>query len=445
MFGVRELNVAIELWGVAFCAIGIACVLLFARADGRYRSLLVAGFATELVASGADALAGLFRGQEGLVAQVMVLVGNHSTYVANFLLVAVLTAYLCARIEEAGGPDCRPWRIAVVAAAGTMCLLSLFGAFFNIDDANLYHRSDWHWVSMAFVVAVDGANAVLALRARRGLGARALACLLFYTVVPAVAALAQMFVYGLNFVIVAGVLGLVVVFFEMQQHASRVFVERSEELAAARVEASESRIAVMVSQIQPHFLFNSLDTIYGLVDEDEEKAKEAIASFSRYLRTNLDSLKHTSPVPIEREMEHVRIYLELERMSDESRLEYELDVQATGFKVPALSVQTLVENAVKHGLGGREEGGKVVVRIREQQTEYTVAIADDGVGFDVEAVADDGSHVGIANTRARLEAMCDGYLEVTSQPGAGTTAIMHVPKEERGAGPAFPPVDGSWR
>lgn len=433
MFSVRALNIAIELWGVAFCAIGIGCVLLYARGDGRYRSLLLAGFAAEIIASGGDAIAGMFRGQEGAFAQIAVYAGNYATFIGNFALVSVLTWYLCARIREAGGSAYRPWSLAVSIVAGIMCVLALAGVFFSVDEGNLYRRSDWFWISAAFVVIVDGVNAILAIVNGRRLGAGALACLLFYTVVPIIAAIAQAFVYGFNFVIVAGVMGLIVVFFEMQQHTSRVLMTRTEELVQSRVEVSESRIAVMVSQIQPHFLFNSLDTIYGLVDEDTEKAKAAISSFSRYLRANLDSLKHTSPVPIEREMEHVRTYLELERMSDEGRLEYELDVQATGFSVPALSVQTIVENAVKHGLGSRIEGGRVIVRTHEEAQEFTVAVIDDGVGFDVESGgSSDG--VGLANTRSRLQAMCGGTLDVTSEPGVGTTAILHIPKSSGGSG-----------
>lgn len=431
MFDVRALNIAIELWGVAFCAISIGCVLLYAREVGRYRTLLLSGFAAEIVAAGGDALAGMFRGQEGTFAQIVVYAGNHATFIGNFVLISVLTAYLCARIHEVGGSAYRSWSIAVSVTAAFMCVLTLAGAFFYVDEGNLYHRSDWFWIATAYVVAVDAVNAVLVVINRKRLGTRAFACLLFYTVAPIIAATAQALVYSLNFVIVAGVMGLVVVFFEMQQHTSRVLMARTEELVQSRVEVSESRIAVMVSQIQPHFLFNTLDTIYGLVDEDTGKAKKAIHSFSRYLRANLDSLKHTSAVPIEREMDHVRTYLELERMSDEGRVEYELDVQATGFKVPALSVQTIVENAVKHGLSSRAEGGRVIVRTREQAEEYTVAVIDNGVGFDVESVSH-GEGVGLPNTRSRLQAMCGGTLEVTSEPGVGTTVILHIPKSFEG-------------
>ena len=430
MFSVRELNVAIELWSVAFCVIGIVCAVLFARSDERYRNVFIKGFSLELVAAGADSLAGVFRGQEGTLAWVMTHLGNYATFIANFLLVLVVTAYLTLRVEEIEGSSYRNWRIAVTVTACMMSVLTLCGAFFYIDDANLYNRTDWFWVSSAYAVIVNCANAGIAIGYRRELGRSGLACMLFYTLGPLFASVLQAFVYGLNFVIIAGVLGLIVVFMEMQSHSARVLVDQTEELARSQVEVSESRIAVMVSQIQPHFLFNTLDTIYGLCDEDPELAKEAIASFSRYLRTNLDSLKRMAPVSIEKEMEHVRTYLELERMSDEDRLEYELDIQATGFNVPTLSVQTLVENAVKHGLGGRERGGKVTVRTRERQGEYTVAVIDNGVGFDPEAIPASAGReqVGLANTRARLAAMCNATLEIVSNPGVGTSVIMHIPK-----------------
>lgn len=427
LYSVRELNITIELWGVMFCALGILYMMTITQINNRYRALLTGALAVELLAAGSDAFAGLYRGQEGALAWFMVHAGNYMTFIANFALLATLTVYLCSRIEEAGGPAYHTWRRVCAALCGIMCLLTLMGAFFTIGDDNVYHRSDWHWLSSAYLMAVNTVNTVLLLKNRRLVHHSTLSCLLFYTLAPIIAGVAQVFVYGPNMVILAGMASLVVMFFEVQQHSSRVFVERTEELARSQVEVSESRIAVMVSQIQPHFLFNTLDTIYGLVDEDTEKAKQAIASFSRYLRANLDSLKHTKPVPIEREMEHVRTYLELERASDETRLEYELDLQATGFEVPALSVQTLAENAIKHGLGEREHGGKVIVRTREQLNEFTVAIIDDGVGFDPDNVTSDG--VGLENTRARLAAMCNGELELHSEPNVGTTAIIHVPKE----------------
>lgn len=428
MFDVRELNIAVELWGAAFCVIGFACALLFARTGSRWRNLIMAGFAIEFVSAGGDALAGIFRGREGDLAWAMVHVGNLATFIGNFLLVGVLTTYICVRIEGSGGQPPHLWKRGVQIACGVMCALAAAGAFYSIDADNLYHRGDQYWVAMAFVVVVNLVNSALILRERNRLGSQAIACLLFYSLAPVLAALIQAFVYGPNLVIVVGVAGLVVVFLEMHFYTAEAIIRQSQELAASKAEAADGRIRVMVSQIQPHFLFNALDTVYGLVDEDPETAKEAISSFSRYLRANLDSLNRTAPVPIEAELEHVRTYLDLEHMADPDKIAYEIDAQAGDFCVPALSVQTLAENAVKHGIAKRETGGTVTVRTREQLNWYTVAVTDDGVGFDPESVLETGGGVGLSNTRARVAAMCGGTLEVNSTEGFGTTVVMGIPK-----------------
>ena len=431
MFGVREINIAIELWGVAFCAFGIVCAVLFSQTSKYYRALIIGGFALELIAAGGDALAGMFRGAPGTTAWIATHVGNCSTFLCNLLLVPILTNYFCERLKEAGSPPYHSWRRAVGILSLIMCALVLMGAFYYIDEANLYHRSNWYWVSLAFAVVTSVGGCLLVIRNRRSLKMTSFVALMFYALGGLVASLAQMLVYGLNFAIIYGVICMVAIFFETRAISARLLAERTEELTRAQLEVSESRISVMVSQIQPHFLFNTLDTIYGLCDEDTEQAKKAIASFSRYLRTNLASLRGTTPVPIETEMEHVRTYLELERMSDESKLSYDIDMDAVGFFVPALSVQTIVENAVKHGVGKREQGGIITIRTSELADEFTVTITDNGVGFDPAAVPDDGTHLGLVNTRQRLSAMCGGWLEIISKPGIGTTVVMHFPNDQQ--------------
>ncbi len=428
MFSVRELNISVEIWGAAFCAIGIACVMLLMRGGGRYRALLASMFFFEFASAGGDAIAGLYRGQEGTVAWLATHVGNSATFICGFLLLAAFTSYLDMRLNEADGKDRAVWVRLVWIVSSILCLMALIGVFYYIDEGNVYHRTDWHWVSLAYVVLVDSANAVLVLRSRTALDRLTLACLLFYVLTPIPAVLIQMFIYGLNFTMIASVIGLIVVFLEMQVHSSRMLMKRNEELAQSRVELSESRIAVMVSQIQPHFLFNTLDSIYYLCDEDPSRAKQAIDGFSSYLRANLDSLNQTGPVAIETELTHVSTYLELEKISMEELLEYEIGDEVGGFSVPALSVQTLVENAVKHGIGKKPGGGKVVVSTSETDDCYLVSIVDDGVGFVVSDDTGAGS-VGIRNTETRLSAMCGGGLEIASEPGVGTTAVIRIPKE----------------
>lgn len=207
---------------------------------------------------------------------------------------------------------------------------------------------------------------------------------------------------------------------------------RSEEaLAEARVEAAETHVKLLSGQIRPHFIFNSLNTIKALISEDSALAERTVQDFADYLRSHLDVMSSTCLVPFEEEMSHVRHYVSLEATSSERPIELAIDCPVEDFSLPSLTVQPLVENAIRHGLRSREEGGTIVVRTRETDEAITISICDDGCGFVPEKdVQEPARHVGIANVRERLERQCHGSLSIRSG-SKGTTATITLPKECR--------------
>ena len=211
-------------------------------------------------------------------------------------------------------------------------------------------------------------------------------------------------------------------------NAARKAKEMEAEQKTIRAQLQEQRIAIMISQIQPHFIYNTLGTIQHLCKEDPDQAANLVRNFSVYLRGNFSELDNTVPSRFLKELEHVRCYTEIEliRFPD---MTVNYDIQTEKFLLPALTVQPLVENAIKHGLMGREEGGTVTITAFETDTHYCVKVADDGVGFDESQPLDERKHVGIRNVRERLQVMCGGSLSVESQPGKGTTALIQIPKE----------------
>ena len=195
-------------------------------------------------------------------------------------------------------------------------------------------------------------------------------------------------------------------------------------------ELTQSRISIMLSQIQPHFLYNSLNSIGYLCEQDPPAAKTAVDNFAAYLRGNLDSLKRTKPVPFEKELEHVRIYLSLEKMRFDEELNLVWNIAATDFLIPALTVQPLVENAVKYGVGKKVGGGTVTISSAEYPDRFAVVISDDGVGYDPTVTQADGrTHIGIDNVGSRLASMVGGSLKIESEQNKGTTATITIPKE----------------
>ena len=190
----------------------------------------------------------------------------------------------------------------------------------------------------------------------------------------------------------------------------------------------ESRISIMLSQIQPHFIYNTLGTIERMCLKDPQKAFELVRNFSLYLRGNFSELDSVTPIRFEQELKHVEYYINIEKVRfPDMNIEY--DVEATEFVLPALSVQPLVENAIKHGLMRLETGGTVKIHSYETSTHFCVEVTDSGVGFDVDATIDEKKHVGLRNIRGRLKAMVNGALILESEPGVGTKAVIMIPKE----------------
>lgn len=208
-----------------------------------------------------------------------------------------------------------------------------------------------------------------------------------------------------------------------------VFAMRGKRLLEQQAELNKQRAMLMVSQIQPHFLYNVLTTISNLCTTDPEEAEETTVLFSQYLRTNLDSLRKSEPVPFKVELGHIRTYVDLEKKRFKDKLNVEIDCQDTDFEVPALGLQPIAENSVKHGIRGKDTPGCLKISSRKVTGGHEVVIEDDGVGFDMNApLPDDGrSHVGMINVRSRLEQMCDATVEIVSSPGNGCKTTIFFP------------------
>lgn len=199
--------------------------------------------------------------------------------------------------------------------------------------------------------------------------------------------------------------------------------------------AAEQRIQIMMTQIQPHFLYNTLATIRSLCVRSPQTAAQTIDKFSKYLRQNLDALNQTKLIPFSQELEHVRIYTEIEMLMF-PYIHIHYDIEDDCFMLPPLTVQPLVENAIRHGVRGRVDG-EIDITVRKGENGHVVIIADNGLGFDPAAIdTAEGKHIGIQNVRERLEKQCGGTLILESRPGEGTRVTVFVPAVSQNDDPA---------
>ena len=191
---------------------------------------------------------------------------------------------------------------------------------------------------------------------------------------------------------------------------------------------AESRISTMMSQIRPHFIYNTLGSIEQLCEVDPKKAGELVHDFAKYLRGNFGELDNPKPILMSQEMEHVHHYISIENVRFPD-MTFTFEMNSDDFKIPALTVQPIVENAIKHGLMRLQSGGTIRVVSFETETDYCVTVEDDGVGFDTNVLLDERKHVGLRNIRERLKTMVNGTLEIKSVVNEGTKVLIKIPKE----------------
>ena len=209
------------------------------------------------------------------------------------------------------------------------------------------------------------------------------------------------------------------------------FVREHEDDLKAR-----QRIQIMLGQIQPHFLYNTLGAIKSTYYDDPIHAREAIDQFTDFLRHNMDSLTDDRPISFEKELEHVRCYIDLLQLRFGEALNVAYDLECTDFRLPTLTLQPLVENAVTYGGRKNSDGnGLVTIRTREHPDRYEISVTDNGPGFVPNTIPGDSerSHVGLQNVRDRLNHVVGGKLQIHSAPGEGTTVTIILPKDQEEA------------
>lgn len=196
--------------------------------------------------------------------------------------------------------------------------------------------------------------------------------------------------------------------------------------------------AWLQAQIRPHFLFNTLNAIASLSEIDTTRMIRLLDQFSNYLRKSVDFHNATSFIPIKSELNLVQsyLYIEKERFRERLFVNWEID-DDLNIKIPPLIIQTLVENAIRHGILKRVEGGKICIRVTEQVSYHEIAIIDDGVGMSEEKIQEvlsanlgNSEGVGIRNTDQRLKKLYGKGLEIESKLNVGTTVKFQIPKNK---------------
>ena len=205
--------------------------------------------------------------------------------------------------------------------------------------------------------------------------------------------------------------------------------ETNRQLAEQERKLTERRISAMMSQIRSHFIFNILATISTYCKSDAKKADDALIRFSRYLRRNIKILEEEGLIDFQTELEQLEDYIALEQLRFQNMITFVKDIEVISFQIPPLTIQPIVENAIKHGLVEQDRSGTIMLKTEREDGVIVITITDDGVGF-VPQECEKEDSIGIKNVRFRLESMVKGSLDIESAPGKGTKVTIKIPVKE---------------
>ena len=190
-------------------------------------------------------------------------------------------------------------------------------------------------------------------------------------------------------------------------------------------EIANQRNSILALQMRPHFIHNTLMSIYYLCQQNPMEAQRVTLNFNTYLEKNLTALTSDETIPFSEELEHTQAYLNVEQALYGKSLFVDYDLPHTNFRVPPLTLQPIVENAVKHGLDPDSDPIRIFIQTRETDSCSEIIVSDNGPGF--ESTDNDRPHIALANIRQRLELMCGGQMTILPREGGGTVVKLTVP------------------
>lgn len=424
-------NIALDLVGIVLTLIPIAYLLSGKRYRQRLNLYFLGVSVSNLFMITGDLFDWMIHSPDGRWEKNLLLAGSALFYVASAFVLYFFSRYITTYMQLEGRAKqiCHLSVAAVCAVQIFFAVISPFtGSFFYVTGDG-YQRGPLFLISQLVPLFCYLLFTALVILCRKRLKRRDVLFFLLYIFVPLGGGAAQMFTRGIAVVNIGVALALLFILVNIQFEHEMALREQERELAKQEKELAEQHINIMLSQIQPHFLYNSLGAIYQLCETDPAAAKTSIRKFSDFLRGNMDSLKARGPIPFEKELNHVMnfLYLEQQRFGDQLRIVYQ--IETSDFFIPPLTLQPLVENAVQHGILHRKTGGTITIRTEETEEYAVVTIADDGIGLErAKQMPNLGNHahIGISNVRSRLEEMVHGSLEMESSD-EGTTVTIRIP------------------
>ena len=334
------------------------------------------------------------------------------------------------------------WAVFFILVAGS----AFIEGFFYVTAENQYYLGPLYSPSLLPVIAIPLLNLIGTIRRRKRISRKVFLALIIAILPMTVTLFIHMFVDIFQLVDICTVLSALSMYglilsdqIERERRGQQEIVrqqlenarqkteiaEKQREIAQQQRKIANQRANIMVLQMRPHFIYNTLMSIYSLCNLEPQKARQITLDFTNYLRRNFNAVASDSTIPFATELEHTRAYMAVEQAQYDDKLIVSYDTPYTQFRLPPLTLQPIVENAVKHGIDPEGDPLCISVRTRCTDSGTHIIVEDNGSGVD----PSDGSkpHTALKNIQERLEMMCSGSMTIKPREGGGTVVTITIP------------------
>lgn len=293
-----------------------------------------------------------------------------------------------------------------------MLIYNLFdGVFYDFTYDNVYQRGDLYQFLLIPPILLMATNVIGVIKRWKLLSRNDRIGLMVYLTIPILCMIVQMFSYGLLLIVIGSSVAAFAMFWS-------ILIDQTNKVRQQEME-------MLLSEMKPHFIYNTMTNIYYLVDIDKERAKSVINSFTTYLRSNYTGLCANEPVPFEQELKLTKAYLEVIKARYEDLIFIEYDIKHTDFLLPSLTLEPIVENCVKHRVDPEQNPLHITIRTSLEGNTNVITVINDGAAYT--PANDNGIHIGLNNVSQRLKMMCSGTLDISAGEGnVGTVVTMRI-------------------
>jgi len=442
----KFLQVAIEGWNEIFLLILISSMLIGVR-HGKTSELLrkvkipltnelILFFTATFVYNFCNIIDVCFEGIPTVTSYWCIRIGIFGYYASGefqtLLFLRVIKKYIAEKIETPFlKKEVFAFELLQIPNILLLLLTPFTNALYYIDTNNNYNRSWGYWIWQTVTILTFVFIGIVIIAKWRNISSYLKRIIITATIFPMTALVTSPFIPAgcLNNIMVA--VTALIMFIIYEKNKAETTLKFAYELERAKTELAESRLTMMLAQIKPHFIYNSMNAIMELCYTEPELAAETIAHFSDYLRGKLNAFDSKELSWFDDELMLIKEYLSIEYADRNKVFRMEYGLACTDFRLPALTIQPLVENAVKHGIDRYSACSLVQLITYEDEHSIYIRVTDNATaeqGDDTLFAESRG--IGLNNARERLQMLCGGDISVTHDEN-GTSVVVNIPKTEQ--------------